>query len=179
MSKLAIVHYSNKGHTEEVAKYLKLGADDILEAVTLYNIFKNDIDIETLCPYDGIIFGSPTYFGGMAGGMKMFLDKGSSIYMKKLFKDKICGVFSHSSSLSGDKLGTLQQLYLFALQNGMIMVGVGENPTGTSKKDTNRLGAWLGLMTQSTMEDGLCEGDIKTAKAYGRRVAEIIVKYNN
>jgi hypothetical protein len=52
----------------------------------------------------------------------------------------------------------LIQLAVFAAQMGMIWVGVGDPPgnnwSGGSADDNNRLGSWLGAMGQSNGDQG-------------------------
>jgi hypothetical protein len=63
----------------------------------------------------------------------------------------------------------------------MIWAGVGDPPgnnwSGGSRDDINRLGTWLGAMAQSNGDKGAEEeppkSDRETAKRYGRRLALI------
>src|SRR4029079_18469830 len=84
---------------------------------------------------------------------------------------------------SGDKLGTLVQLAVFAAQHGMIWVGLGLPPTyaamDASADETNRLGSHLGAMGQSRPGGGaLPAGDVETAELLGRRVAEAAARWS-
>jgi len=45
-------------------------------------------------------------------------------WLEQRWKDKIAAGFTNSASQSGDKLSTLLQLTVFAMQMGMIWVGV-------------------------------------------------------
>ncbi len=57
-------------------------------------VFKDDITNEVtdkMRTADGIILGSPTYFGGVAGAFKCFLDRAFySSYAKVDFRNKVC-----------------------------------------------------------------------------------------
>jgi hypothetical protein len=69
----------------------------------------------------------------------------------------------------------LLQLTIFAMQMGMIWVGVsdlpGNNWSGGSRTGLNRLGTWLGAMGQSNADkDKPSIGDIDTAERLGRVV---------
>jgi len=68
-------------------------------------------------------------------------------------KDKVRGGLYELASQNGDKLSTLLQLTVFAMQMGMIWVGVGDLPgnnwSGGARSDLNRLGTWVGAMGQS------------------------------
>ena len=89
-------------------------------------------------------------------------------WLEQQWKDKIAAGFSNSASQNGDKLSTLLQLNVFAMQMGMIRVGVGNLPgnnwSGGARSDLNRLGTWVGAMGQSNAdEDAPSIGDTETA----------------
>ena len=76
------------------------------------------------------------------------------------------------------------QFVIFAAQMGMIWVGVsdlpGNNWSGGSRSDLNRLGAWVGAMGQSNAdESGPSLGDIDTAERLGSRVALICRRFRD
>jgi multimeric flavodoxin WrbA len=85
------------------------------------------------------------------------------------WKDKIAAGFTNSASQSGDTLNTLIDLSVFAAQMGMIWVGVGDPPgnnwSGGPRDDVNRLGTWLGAMSQSN-------GDRPAAKSHRRATGQ-------
>jgi multimeric flavodoxin WrbA len=196
MKKISIIYHSGSGHTEVVAKnvlqgvssiegieahFLKINGEDIKEGR-----WKNEGIMEILSSSDGIIFGCPTYMGSASAQFKAFIDATSSVWMKMGWKNKFAGGFTNSGSMSGDKLNTLIQLAVLAAQHGMIWVGAGELPgnnwSGGSNEDINRLGSNLGLMTQSNV-DQPAEivppiNDQKTAQIFGTRFAEIVKRFN-
>ena len=185
----AVVYHSGYGHTEVVAREIVAGAKEAGEA-TLIAISPEgkieDAEWETLNAADAIIFGSPTYMGAVSGPFKMFADASSKQWFVQGWKNKVAGGFTNSHSLSGDKLAALQQMALLAAQHGMIWVSLGEIPaqqTGEAhQRDAtlvNRLGSSVGVMTQAenvAAEGSIPEGDIKTARIYGARVANIAAK---
>ena len=95
------------------------------------------------------------------------------------WQDKLAAGFTNSGSQNGDKQNTLIEFVTFAAQHGMVWVNLnlapGNNSTGGSSNDLNRLGASLGAMAQSNVDvgpyDGPITSDLETAKALGRRVA--------
>jgi multimeric flavodoxin WrbA len=97
------------------------------------------------------------------------------------WKNKIAAGFTNSGNMAGDKLHTLVDIALFAAQHGMIWVGLAEyggwNTSKGSSEDINRLGSWLGAMSQSNNDEGPdvtpCASDLRTAEVLGRRVAEV------
>lgn len=143
--------------------------------------WKDEAIVATLNSADAIVFGSPTYMGGVAAQFKAFVDGVSSVWAQQLWKDKIAGGFTHSGGLSGDKQGTLVYLTINAAQHSMIWVGAGEmsQPNGV-----NRLGSYQGLMGQTTPdfsgEKGaeLDAGDRLSCELYGQRIAEATKRWN-
>jgi NAD(P)H dehydrogenase (quinone) len=136
--------------------------------------------IDALDKADGIVFGSPTYMGGVAAQFKAFLDAMSAAWVAQRWKDKVAAGFTHSSSLSGDKQGTLLYLATNAAQHCMIWVGAGDLPSHylDQTDGVNRLGSFLGVMGQSPMmmaagEATLDSGDRLTAEKFGQRIAAI------
>jgi NAD(P)H dehydrogenase (quinone) len=77
---------------------------------------------------DAIIFGSPTYMGGVSAQLKALFDATSPRYLQRKWVDKLAAAFTVSGSPSGDKLSMLQNCATFAMQPGMIWGGVAESP---------------------------------------------------
>lgn len=194
MSTVAIVYFSGSGHTHLMAQAIAAGASAQGVQVELLRITGKQIVegrwqdaeiLEKLHQADAIVFGSPTYMGGVAAQFKAFLDASGSIWFAQQWKDKIAGGFTHSSSLSGDKQGTLIYLAIHAAQHSMIWIGAGDLPSPYFGKDDgiNRLGSFLGVMGQSPMNTSgekaaLEEGDRLTAEKYGQRIAEAALRWS-
>jgi NAD(P)H dehydrogenase (quinone) len=117
--------------------------------------------------------------GGVAAQFKAFIDAASEAWFQQGWKDKLAGGFTHSSSLSGDKQGTLLYLAINAAQHSSNWVNAGDLPSVYFGKDdgVNRLGSFLGVMGQSSLDMSgkppeLDPGDRLTAEKYGQRIAE-------
>lgn len=189
--KTAIVYHSGYGHTDIVAQAVAKGAESKGE-VALIRISAEgkieDKDWDSLKDAQAIIFGAPTYMGAASAQFKIFADASSKAWFTQEWKNKVAGGFTNSHSLSGDKLATLQQLSILAAQHGMIWVSVGEPAAQMTSEahhrgpdQVNRLGSFLGLMTQAenvAPEESIPSGDLKTAEIYGARIAEIAAKLN-
>lgn len=180
MSKIAIVYHSGYGHTEAVAQAIKEGALRVPGTqVDLIKTEEAPQDWDRLNAADAIIFGAPTYMGSASAPFASFMDASSKIWAQQHWKDKIAAGFTNSGSQSGDKLNTLVQMMLFAMQHGMIWIGLGLLPGNNSSKgsesDINRLGSFAGAMAQSNNDQGPDEAppqsDRKTAALLGERVA--------
>ena len=63
-----------------------------------------------------------------------FLDATSGRWQEQRWKNKLAAGFTNSAGLNGDKLATLQQLALFAMQHSMIWVGLGLLPATTPQR---------------------------------------------
>jgi len=124
---IAVVYHSGYGHTKKQAESVIRGINGIEHATAkLYTVEKASQDPTELNEMNGIIFGSPTYMGSASAPFKAFMDASSKVWMHQNWKDKIAAGFTNSHSLSGDKLNTLIQLTVFAMQHGMIWVGQSE-----------------------------------------------------
>ena len=149
MSKVAVIHHSGFGHTAKQAESVAEGAKSL--AGTEVKVVKVE-DFETEAAFidaaDAIIFGSPTYMGGVSGPFKTWMDATSQRWYRCAWKNKLAAGFTNSASQSGDKLNTLIHLAIFAAQHGMIWVGLdvlgGKNSSTGSVEDINRLGSYLG-----------------------------------
>lgn len=178
---VAIVFFSAGGHTEAMATAIARGARE-KGAIVVYvpvNEFE-DIDWSTLEAADAIVFGSPTYMGGVAAPFKAFMDASSTVWHKQGWLNKIVGGFSVSASMSGDRHSVFLQMATFAAQHGMIWVSLGMPPGNNysfgSDKDLNRLGDYYGAAGQANMDEGPevapPQSDRDTAFAYGGRIAK-------
>jgi multimeric flavodoxin WrbA len=192
MANVAVVYHSGFGHTAVVAEHVARGAASV-PGVTA-RLYKAD-DLTSpdtgawaeLAAADAIIFGAPTYMGSASAVMKQFMDASSKVWYARGWKDKIAAGFTNSASQSGDKLSTLEQFAVFAAQHGMIWTGnslmPGNNSSSGSTEDDNRLGSFLGLMTQSNADQGPDiappRSDRRTAELFGQRVAEVAARWTS
>jgi multimeric flavodoxin WrbA len=181
MAKIAIVYHSGYGHTAVQAEAVRRGASEVAGAeVALIPVEEREKNWEVIDAADAVIFGSPTYFGSASAQFKAFLDETSGRWLEGRWTNKLAAGFTNSAGLSGDKLATLQQINHFAMQHGMVWVGLGLPPgnhTSTSSpEDLNRLGGFLGAMSQADAdvppEVAPSGSDLRTAEYLGRRVAE-------
>ncbi len=189
---ISIVYHSGYGHTAKVANAVSEGAKTSGANVQLHAIDAegnlSDSAWEALDKSDAIILGTPTYMGGPSWQFKKFADTSSKRWFTMAWKNKIAAGFTNSGSQSGDKLATLQQLHILAMQHGMIWVGQAEMPpmldstNVASITDINRIGSFSGLMTQANQKSGPDimppAGDIETAKLFGKRVGDITSNFN-
>jgi NAD(P)H dehydrogenase (quinone) len=190
MKTVSIVYFTASGYTGLLAESIAAGLRSEAElAVELLPIagdkiekgrFKDEALFEKLKASDGIIFGSPTFMGGVAAQFKAFADASADAWFKRLWSGKLAGAFTTSGSPSGDKQGTLIYLNTLAQQHGMVWVGQNELPSAYSGSDKgiNRLGSHLGVMGLNSNAYGakpvLDSGDALTGELFGKRFASFV-----
>ena len=187
MSKIAVVYHSGFGHTAAVAKAVARGAASV-DGIQAQLISVTDIDKHwrDLQDAEAIIFGTPTYMGGVSAPFKAFMDASSKVWATQDWKDKIAAGFTHSASQGGDKFNTVTQLFTFAMQHGMIWTGLGLLPGNNASKgsvnDLNRLGSSTGALTQSSADQGaeaIIDSKFRTAEHLGIRVALVTLQFEH
>lgn len=188
MASVYTVYHSGFGHTKLQAEAVYRGTASVsgVEAF-IWTTDEATAQLDALDGADAIILGCPTYMGNISAEMKRFIEAAAVKWFTLAWKDKIAGAFTNSSSFSGDKLNTLIGLVINAMQHGMIYVGTGmlpsenrpddmKNIAGPTPEATNRVGSFTGPMSASFQvhpPESPVAGDIKTAEAYGKRVAEV------
>jgi NAD(P)H dehydrogenase (quinone) len=181
---LAVIYHSALGHTAHIAGHILAGARSV-PGIHVHLLKAEELTRtpERLLDYDGFIFGSPTYLGGVSGSFKTFMDATGRLWKSHALKGKLAAAFTVSSLPSGDKQSTLLSLFVFAMQHGMVWVGnaiLPEQHSGVPEQEAaNRLGSWSGMMAQaghSAPADSFVPGDIKTARMFGANVAEALLR---
>ncbi len=123
MKKLAIVYYSGTGNTAAMARLVAEGAkaeSDI--QVDVKSI--EDFPARKALEYDGLIIGSPTYYGSMAYQIKKFFDDSVSFHGK--LTGKVGGAFSSSANIGGGNETTITGILNAMMIHGMIVQGDSE-----------------------------------------------------
>ena len=187
MSNVAIVYHSGFGHTQALAEAVAKGVQAVSGAkASLVPVAEAEARQAELDAADAIIFGSPTYMGGVSADFAKFKDWTSKKWMARAWHDKLAAGFTVSASWGGDKQNTLYQLLTLAQQLGMVWVGLGlpagNNSSKGSSDDLNRTGASLGLMAQANADqgnEGIGASELLTAQALGKRVAEAALRWQS
>ena len=188
MTSVVILYYSGYGHTKKQAEAVLEGVDQVSDVQSKIIAINDDGDIgdddwKAMEEADAILFGSPTYMGGPAWQFKKIADASSKPWFELKWKDKIAGGFTNSASINGDKFNTVLYFFTLAMQHGMIWIGTGMLPSNKKEHGRNApnwLAGFSGAFAQSpadaSPEEAPPPGDLETAKAYGRRVAEYAKK---
>ena len=177
--KIVIVYHSGYGHTKRVAEAVAQGSGASLLAIDAEGNLPQG-GWEQLAAADAIVFGSPTYMGSVSWQFKKFADASSKAWFTQQWKNKLAAGFTNSATMNGDKLSTLHYMFTLSQQQSMLWVGTGmmaANSKAAKRDDLNYVGSYSGLMTSTPTDasvDEMVPGDIETAKAFGRRVAEAV-----
>jgi len=185
MTNIAVVYHSGYGHTQAVAEAVAAGVQAVPGAkVNLIPTGEAEAREAELDAADAIIFGSPTYMGGVSADFAKFKDWTSRKWMARAWQDKLAAGFTVSASWGGDKQNTIYQLLTLAQQHGMVWVGLGLAPGNNHSKgsidDLNRTGASLGVMAQANADqgnEGIGQSEFATAQALGKRVAQAALRW--
>ncbi len=189
MSKIAIIYFSKTDVTSQLARAIAAGVEqqgikqqgecEILShriegSEIIEGRFVNPNLMDELTECDAIIFGSPTYMGGVAAQFKAFADASSESWYHQKWANKVAAGFTSGGALNGDQSCTLQYLQTFAYQHGMMWVGL-DKISNSGEQNMNRYGVQGGIVAQG--EDGkLHSSDIATAEYLGKRVAALVSK---
>ncbi len=119
MVNVLVVYYTRTGNTETMAKEVERGAqeggaDTRLKTAT-------DVEMEDIRWADGIIIGSPTYFGLPAQEVKALIDR--SIEIRGELENKVGAAFSSSAHRAGGRETTMLSILQAMLVHGMVVCG--------------------------------------------------------
>ena len=123
MAKILVLYYSRTGNTKKMAEVIGEGVKGEGIDVDVKDV--KDIKPEVLLNYDGIIVGSPTYYGTLAAEIKQLLDE--SVKFHGQLEGKVGGAFSSAGNIGGGNETTILSIIEALLIHGMIVQG---NPGG-------------------------------------------------
>jgi NAD(P)H dehydrogenase (quinone) len=120
MMRIAVVYYSRGGNTRKMAELVARGAreeEDV--AVDIKDIA--DFPVEEVLKYDGLIIGSPTYYGSMAYQIKKFFDDSVKFHGK--LSGKVGASFTSAANIGGGNETTITGILNAMLIHGMVIAG--------------------------------------------------------
>jgi NAD(P)H dehydrogenase (quinone) len=159
--KVLVLYYSKGGNTRRLAEAIAEGAGQV-EGVDVALRHTKDVNKEEFAAADGLIVGSPVYFGTMAAQLKQVLD--DFVGVRRKMENKIGAAFATAGDASGGKETTMMSIIQALLIYGMIIVG--DPMSATGHYGTSCVGA----PDAQTIENG---------EKLGRRVAEVLERMNN
>ena len=186
--KISIVYSSETEHTQRLAEAINSGCHSAQGIVTqmvrisdkdfVGSRWNNEDILAELDDADAIIFGSPTFMGSVSSKVKAFMEATVSRYLPETWNGKIAAGFTVSGGPAGDKFNTLSTLTTFAMQHGMIWVGLGCNPFNDN--NINATGHYYGATGRAELDDDPAEApsqsELKAGEFLGARVAAYVTK---
>jgi len=156
-----VLYYSRTGNTKKLAEEIAKGVQKV-EGVKCVVKSTFEVTKEDFLSSDGIIAGSPVYFGTMAYPVKEIFDK--FVGIRGEMEDKIGAAFTTSGDLSGGKETTMLSIIQAMLIYGMIVVGDPLDATGHYGV------ACVGAPDRETLSN---------AVKLGKRVASLVKKFKS
>jgi len=120
MAKVLVVYSSMGGNTMRLAEACASGAE---EASGIESVLKKakEVTSDDLITSNGIIAGSPVYFGGMSSELKEIFER--FVGIRGRLEGKVGAAFTSSGHPSGGKETTIFSIIQAMLICGMIIVG--------------------------------------------------------
>ncbi len=153
-----VLYYSRTGNTHKLAQAVSEGVESV-EGVRCLLRSTEEVKREDFVESDGIIAGSPVYFGVMAAELKKVFD--DFVTVRRKTENKIGAAFATGGDASGGKETTMMSIIQAMLIYGMIIVGDPMSATGHYGV------ACLGAPDASARQNGF---------KLGARVAELVKK---
>lgn len=121
MAKVLISYYSKGGNTRKMADMLAKG----LEAQGVEVVLKKVAETTPadMAAADGILLGSPCYFGNMATPMKELVDQSIQVFGKGELVGKPAGAFVSTGGIGGCGEVALMSLVTAMMIHGMVAMG--------------------------------------------------------
>ncbi len=156
MKKIAVIYYSRSGNTEAMAHLVAEGARE--ESGVQVDVKRvEDFPAEKALEYDGLIIGSPTYYGSMAYQVKKFFDDSVTFHGK--LSGRVGGAFSSAANIGGGNETTITGILNAMMIHGMIVQGI-------------ETGDHFGPVSIGSPDKRVT----KQCHAYGKRIAALVKK---
>jgi len=156
MVKVLIVFYSRSGNTAKMAEAVMEGVEAV-DGVTCEVKKVEETKPEDLLEPEGLLMGSPVYYGTMAAELKKLID--ASVAFHGQLDGKVGGAFATSGVAGGGAETAVLDILKTMLVHGMIVKG-------------NHQGAHYGPVCVKAPDDKALD----RCRALGRDIAELTVK---
>jgi NAD(P)H dehydrogenase (quinone) len=124
---ILVMYYSRTGNTGKLAQEIAKGVQEV-EGVTCVLKSVSEVGKDDFIASDGVIAGSPVYFGTMAAELKRVFDK--YVGIRRKMEGKVGAAFATSGDPTGGKETTLFSILQAMLIYGMVVVGDPLDATG-------------------------------------------------
>ena len=155
---ILVLYYSRGGNTRKLAQKVAEGVEQV-DGVKAVLKGTDKVTKEDFVESDGIIAGSPVYFGLMAADLKRVFDE--FVGVRKRMEGKVGAAFATSGDPTGGKETTMLSIIQVMLIYGMVIVGDPMSATGH-----------YGVACVGSPDEEIAQNAIKL----GRRVAELAKK---
>ena len=194
MTEILVLYFSRHGSVASLAKAISHGVESIdgcsarirtVPAVSANTEATEDSIPHSGPPYasasdleecDGIIIGSPAYFGSMAAPLKYFLDQTTPQWLTGALVNKPAAAFTSSSSFHGGQETALFSMLVPLIHHGAILVGI---PYTEENLNTTLTGGTPYGASHVSGQDSkmpFTDDEKKLCHAMGKRVATIATK---
>jgi NAD(P)H dehydrogenase (quinone) len=147
MARIVVLYYSQGGNTKRMAELIGEGASAEGVEVNVRDV--SAFGARELLNYQGIIIGSPTYYGTMSHQIKKLLDE--TVAFHSQLEGVVGAAFSSSANIGGGNETTILDILNAMLIHGMIIQGDSQgdhygpvsigSPDERSSKECQRLGS--------------------------------------
>jgi len=121
MAKMLVCYYSRTKHTQHMAEAIADGARQV-PGVTVDVKPVSKTQAKELLEYQGIILGSPTYYGSMAADLKRLID--DTVAFHGQLDGRVGGAFASSANIGGGNETTILDILNAMLIHGMVVKGI-------------------------------------------------------
>ena len=122
-----VLYYSRSGNTRTLADAVSQGVESV-DGVRCLLRSTDEVGIKDFNESNGIIAGSPVYFGLMAAELKKVFD--DFIGVRRKMENKVGAAFATGGDASGGKETTIMSIIQVMLIYGMIIAGDPMSATG-------------------------------------------------
>lgn len=157
MVNVLIAYSSKTGNTEQLARAIGRGVENAGGEAVVKSA--PDVTKEDMVEADGLIFGSPVYFGTPTAEMKDLIDR--SVSARRKLIDKVGAAFTTSGHDTGGKETTMLAIHQAFFIHEMVIVG-----------DPIAAGGHYGVACKGAPKPE----DEKNGELLGERVAKVAAK---
>lgn len=183
-AEILVLYYSRDGATASMARHVARGVEAVPGMLArLRRVDSGEpglsadapaiARVEDLAECAGLILGSPTYFGNMAGPVKSFIDQTSSLWMTGALIGKPAAVFTSTSSQHGGQESTLLSMMLPLLHHGMLISGLPYSEPALLHTQGGGTPYGASHLAGADGKRPLDEHEISLCRALGKRLAHI------
>jgi len=120
MPKVLVLYYSKTGNTEKMARLIEEGAKDAGVQAEIKPVGSATLD--DLQAADGIVIGSPTYYGLPASEIIKLIDE--SVKLHGRLEGKVGAAYSSSANIGGGNETVIMSILQAMLVHGMVVQGI-------------------------------------------------------